>query len=262
LIINSELNSLIKKYKIMENQNITNNPIQREEGIKSGVIAKSFLANVFIYMGSALAISGVIAYLFGTNANLISLLYNVSLRGVSLNMLGYFVLFSPFILVLLMGVRYKHFSAITLTLLFILFSTLMGMSLSTIFLVYTGASIFSTFLITSATFGVMAVLGYTTSTDLTKFGSILMMALIGIIIASIVNWFMNSATMDYVISMLGVLIFTGLTAYDVQKLKRIGSGVEFGQEEANKLAIMGALNLYLDFVNLFLFLLRFFGNRK
>jgi len=108
---------------------------------------------------------------------------------------------------------------------------------------------------------VMAVLGYTTSTDLTKFGGIMMMALIGIIIASVVNWFMQSESMDYIISIIGVLVFTGLTAYDVQKIKRIGGGVEYGAEDTKKLAIMGALSLYLDFINLFLFLLRFLGSR-
>ena len=108
----------------------------------------------------------------------------------------------------------------------------------------------------------MAVIGYTTKTDLTKFGSIMMMGLVGIIIASIINWFLNSAGLDYIISFIGVLVFTGLTAYDVQKLKRIGAGVEYGTEVASKLVIMGALSLYMDFLNLFLFLLRLFGDRK
>ena len=143
----------------------------------------------------------------------------------------------------------------------IAFSLLMGISLSSIFAVYTAGSITTTFLITSATFGIMAVLGYTTSTDLTKFGSILMMGLIGIIIAMVVNWFMQSSTLDYIISGLGVLIFTGLTAYDMQKLKRIGMQVDSTSDEGNKYALMGALTLYLDFINLFLFLLRFLGNR-
>ena len=138
----------------------------------------------------------------------------------------------------------------------------MGMSMSTIFIRYSLGSIYSTFFITSGTFTVMAFLGYTTKTDLTKMGSILMMGVIGIIIAMVVNMFMQSEMMGYIISGIGVLIFTGLTAYDVQKLKRIGSGVEFGTEETSKLAIMGALNLYLDFINLFLFLLRFMGDRK
>ena len=111
-------------------------------------------------------------------------------------------------------------------------------------------------------FGVMAVVGYTTKTDLSKFGSIMFMGLIGIIIASVVNMFMRSPVMDYVISFIGVLVFTGLTAYDVQKLKRIGAQSAGGGEMIRKMTIMGALTLYLDFTNLFLFLLRFFGNRR
>jgi FtsH-binding integral membrane protein len=151
-----------------------------------------------------------------------------------------------------------------MALLFIAFSVLMGMSLSFILLVYTGSSVFKTFAVTSAMFGVMAVLGYTTKTDLTKFGSILMMALFGIIIAMVINMFMHSSTMEYIISVIGVLIFTGLTAYDVQKLKRIGAGagVDIHDVNVRKMSIMGALTLYLDFINLFLFLLRFLGDRK
>jgi FtsH-binding integral membrane protein len=111
-------------------------------------------------------------------------------------------------------------------------------------------------------FGLMAVVGYTTNTDLTKFGSIMMMGLIGIIIATLINFFLQSSGLDYIISFVGVLVFTGLIAYDVQKLKRIGAGIEYGSEVASKLVIMGALSLYMDFLNLFLFLLRLFGDRK
>jgi FtsH-binding integral membrane protein len=142
------------------------------------------------------------------------------------------------------------------------FSAVMGMSLSYIFLLYTQSSIASVFLITSLTFAVMAVVGYTTQTDLTRFGSLLMMALIGLIIASVVNIFMESSMMEFIISAVGVLIFTGLIAYDTQKLKRIGAGVEYGSTEASKLAILGATSLYLDFINLFLHLLRLLGRRE
>ena len=136
------------------------------------------------------------------------------------------------------------------------------MSLSFIFMAYTTASIFKTFIIASGMFGVMAVLGYTTKTDLTKFGSFLFMALIGIIIASLVNFFMHSARLDYIISIAGVLIFTGLTAFDVQKIKQIGNaGINDGEIMA-KITIHAALTLYLDFLNLFLYLLRFFGNSR
>jgi FtsH-binding integral membrane protein len=137
----------------------------------------------------------------------------------------------------------------------------MGISLSYIFLIYSLEVIAKVFFITAALFATMAVVGYTTKTDLTKLGSILMMALVGLIIASLVNFFMKSERMDYIISCVGVLIFTGLIAYDTQKIKRIGAGVEYGTATAGKLAIMGATSLYLDFINLFLFLLRIFGRR-
>lgn len=219
---------------------------------------KSFLSNVFIYMSGALAITGVLAYWFGNSESLMS--YLVGETGMT--MLGWVVMFAPLAFVLVMSFAFNKLSSFALLLLFIAYSTVMGVSLGFIFLAYTASSIASTFFVTSATFGVMAVVGYTTKQDLTKFGKILMMALIGIIIASVVNMFLGSAFMDYVISIIGVLVFTGLTAYDVQKLKRIGAGVEYGSESANKLAIMGALNLYLDFVNLFMMLLRLFGDRR
>src|SRR5690554_3204818 len=177
-------------------------------------------------------------------------------------MLGWVVLLTPLLLVFAIGGMFNKLSSQSLLGLFVVYSVLMGASLSFIFLVYTMGSISSVFFITAGTFGTMALLGYTTNTDLTKFGSILRMALIGIIIAMVVNFFMQSAMFDYIISILGVLIFTGLTAYDTQKLKRIGMGVEHGSEASSKLAMMGALTLYLDFVNLFLFMLRLFGDRR
>lgn len=241
----------------MENQKITNSPIERNGNV--GAITKSFLSSVFTYMSAALAITGIVAYWFGNDMSLLSMMLNA--QG-GINMFGLFVMFAPLGLVLLMSARFHKFSSVGLVGIFILFSVLMGLSLSSVFAIYTGSSIVSTFFITSATFTSMAILGYTTKTDLTKFGSILMMGVIGIIIASVVNMFMHSGMMEIIISIAGVLIFTGLTAYDVQKLKRIGSGVEYGTDETNKLAIMGALNLYLDFINIFLFLLRFTGVRK
>lgn len=237
-----------------------NSDLSQEQKIESTSMVKSFLSNVFTYMAGALAITGVIAYWFANSESLLSLLVNTQTGGMS--MLGYVVMFAPFIFVLVMSFSFNRLSSFTLLLLFVVYSALMGMSLSFIFLAYTASSITSTFFITAGTFGAMAVLGYTTQQDLTKFGGILTMALIGIIIAMVVNMFIGSSTMDYIISILGVLIFTGLTAYDVQKLKRIGSGAEYGTESTNKLAIMGALSLYLDFVNLFLFLLRLFGDRR
>jgi len=144
---------------------------------------------------------------------------------------------------------------------FWVFASLMGISLSSIFLTYTGASITRVFFITSITFGAMSLYGYTTKRDLTKLGSFLMMGLIGIIVASVVNMFMRSTMMDFVISILGVLIFVGLTAYDTQKIKNMYVASDTG-ELMGKKAVMGALTLYLDFINLFIMLLRLFGQRR
>jgi FtsH-binding integral membrane protein len=238
------------------NRQYQQEPTQSFDG--SGVMAKNFISNVFSWMGIAMAITAVTAYFFANDASLMGLL--VTETGVS--MFGYIVMFAPFGLVLLMGMRFAKMSYGSLVAVFGIYAVLMGMSLSFILLIYTAASVFQTFLTTSLMFVVMAVVGYTTKTDLTKFGSILMMALIGLIIASVINMFMHSGTMDYIISFVGVLIFTGLIAYDVQKLKRIGSGIMYQNQDANKLAVMGALSLYLDFINLFLFLLRFMGDRK
>jgi FtsH-binding integral membrane protein len=213
-------------------------------------------------MTIALGVTAITAYWFASSPALIGSLYNFQTHGLS--GLGWVVTFAPIGFVLLMSMGFQRLSPALMTLLFIAFAILMGMSLSFVLLVYTGASVFKTFLVTAAMFGIMAVLGYTTKTDLTKFGSILMMAVFGLIIAMVVNMFMHSSTMEYIISVIGVLVFTGLTAYDVQKLKRIGAGtgVQMQDPGVRKLSILGALTLYLDFINLFLFLLRFLGDRK
>ena len=146
------------------------------------------------------------------------------------------------------------------TVLFFLFAIVNGLSLAPIFLVFTGESIATTFFITAATFGAMSIYGYFTSSDLSKFGSILVMALIGLIICSVVNIFMNSDTMYWIISGAGVLIFIGLTAWDTQKIKNMALAMPEATD--GRLATIGALNLYLDFINLFLYLLRFMGDRR
>ena len=244
----------------MNNLNRPLNYAQQGQQTQTIAVAKTFLSGVFMWMFLALGLTATTAYLFATTESLMSLLYNTETGGMSIT--GWIVMLAPLGLVLLMSARFQRLSASTMVMLFVLYSVLMGASLSFIFLVYTGASIAKTFLITSGMFGFMAVVGYTTKTDLTKFGSLMMMGLVGIIIASVVNMFMQSGTMDYIISFIGVLVFTGLTAYDVQKLKRIGAGMVGENEDTRKLTIMGALTLYLDFINLFLFLLRFFGNRR
>ncbi|MVN19913.1 Bax inhibitor-1/YccA family protein [Mucilaginibacter arboris] len=220
---------------------------------------RKFMANVFMWMFVALGISAAMSYIFSHDQSLLQLLFNPETN--SRTIFGTIVMFSPLGFVL-MSFGINKLSYPVLLLLFITFAALFGISLSFIFLVYTSALISTVFLTTSLVFGVMAVAGYTTHTDLTKFGSILIMALFGIIIASFVNFFMNSEQLDYIISYIGVAVFVGLTAYDVQKLKRIGEGIEYGSASAGKMAIMGALTLYLDFINLFLMLLRVFGGGR
>lgn len=145
---------------------------------------------------------------------------------------------------------------------FIIYSILMGITLSVIFLVYTMASIFSTFVVTSGMFGIMALYSYYTNTDLTKYGNMFMMALVGIILGGVVNIFIGSSQFDFVLTILGVILFTALTAYDVQKIKKLSMQAMRDEETEGKIAVMGALTLYLDFINLFLRLLRLMGQRK
>ncbi len=245
----------------MENNIFSSSATYHE--VKAEAVPKTFLASVFAYMTAALAITGIVAYVMGAvngGALFMKLFYNAS-GGIS--PVGYLILFAPLGLVLLMNFAFNKLSSIGMLVVFILYSVLMGLSLGSIFLIYTMGSIISVFFITAGTFGVMAFIGYTTKTDLTKMGNILMMALIGLIIASIVTMIMpgENPMMTFAINCLGVVIFCGLTAYDMQKLKYIGAEMGTGTEIASKTAIMGALALYLDFINLFLFLLRLFGNR-
>ena len=235
-----------------------NNNLEFNDGVyvNDNAVSKSFVSNVFAYMSLALAISGALAYSFGTT----DLIFSLVTRS-GMTPLGWIVMLAPFAFILAMNFGFNRMSFTTLLAVFFGYAAVMGISLSFIFLVYDLGIITKVFFITAGLFGAMAFIGYTTKTDLTKFGGILMMALIGIVIASLVNMFMKSSQMDYIISCVGVLVFTGLTAYDVQKIKRIGAGVEFGTAEASKLALMGALSLYLDFVNLFMFLLRVFARR-
>ena len=225
-------------------------------------LSNTFMANVFSWMFAAMGLTALAAYLFGTSDELFSLIYGINEKGVmSMTMLGWIVTFAPFIIVLGMSFSGSKLSTRSTILLYLLYSTLMGMSLSSIFYVYTSASIVKTFVITAGMFGIMAIMGYTTKTDLTKLGSILLMALFGMIIAMLVNFFTHSARLEYIISVVGVIVFTGLTAYDVQKIKNIG---QMGIDEDDtmvKITIFAALSLYLDFLNLFLYLLRFFGRR-
>lgn len=229
-------------------------------------ISRDYFSNVFAFMFLALGISSVVAFVFANNPDLLLPLYNVSPTKISPSILGYIVMLAPLGFVLLMNFGFNKLSAPILMLLFIIFSGVMGISLSFALISYTASSVFGCFVSAAAMFGVMAFFGYTTKQDLTTFGRIMIMGLIGIIVASVVNIFLNSSTMEYIVSFVGVMVFTGLTAYDVQKIKRIGENLdENGQvvaSDVKKLSIIGALTLYLDFINLFLMLLRLFGSRK
>lgn len=222
---------------------------------------RSFIANVFLLMFIALGVSALFAWQFSINETLLS--YMISETG--LTGLGKITLFAPLGFVLLMSFGFQRLSSTALMALFLAYAMINGISFSFILLAFTPGSVLACFLTASAMFGVMAVMGYTTDKDLTKFGPILMMGVFGILIAMVINFFLGSSQLDYIISIIGVLIFTALTAYDVQKLKRIGEGLEYEDVSANntkKMSILGALTLYLDFINIFLFLLRLFGSRK
>ncbi len=241
----------------MENNNL--NFVRNNEYTGEGSGAKTFMSSVFSWMFLALIVTSVASYWFASDLSLIRML--VTEEG-KMSLLGWVVMLAPIGFVMLMSFAFNRLSYTTLIILFLTYATLVGISLSFILLVYTMSSIFLTFAITAGMFGTMAVVGYTTKTDLTSFGRIMFMGLVGIIIASVANWFMHSDALSYIISYVGVAVFTGLTAYDVQKLKNIGAGTTYGEEQTKKLSIMGALTLYLDFINLFLMLLRLFGDRR
>ncbi len=231
----------------------------------TGTVAKKFMANVFAWMFAALGVSTLCAVLFSSEPTFRDMLYTQTERGLSMNGLGMISVFAPIVFVMVMSFAFNRLSAPLLTLFFMLYAATTGMSLSVVLLAYTSGSVIGCFASASAMFGIMAVMGYTTEKDLTSFGRLLTMGLFGIMISFIINFFLKSPALDYLISIIGVAVFTGLTAYDVQVLKRIGAGVEYEGTSANdtkKLAVMGGLRLYLDFINLFLMLLRLFGNRR
>ncbi len=227
--------------------------------INENVISNSFIANVFSYMFLALTVTAIVAWWFVDSGLIINL---INTQSGGLNTLGYIVMFSPLAISLVMQMAYQKFSKLVLIGLLIAYSALLGMSLSFILLIYTASSIAITFGVTALTFGGMALLGYTTKTDLTKFGSIMMMGFWGIFVAGLINFFVGSESLDYIISMIGVLVFTGLTAYFMQNLKNIAKDPALVGVEKSKLAIIGGLQLYILFINLFMSLLRFLGDRN
>lgn len=213
------------------------------------------MRKVYVWMTLALVITGFTAYGVATSPGVLQAIYGNQL-------LFWGMIIAEFALVIGVSSAINRLSLTTATLMFILYSVINGALLSYIFLVYTASSVATVFFITAGTFGAMALVGYTTKTDLTSIGKYLFMALIGLIIATVVNVFIKSEGFTYILSYIGVLIFVGLTAYDSQKIKQMLIQAPDAGESAQKLALLGALTLYLDFINLFIYLLRIFGKRE
>ena len=245
----------------MEIRNFDNRDIQpyetmtREEQLGMSAAFPALMRKVYVWMAMALAITAITAYGVAASPALTNLIF-------SSKVIFFGLIIAELILVFWVSARIEKLSLTTATLMFILYSVLNGATLATIFFAYSPEIIAKTFFVTAGTFGAMAVYGYFTKSDLSSWGKLLIMAVIGLIIAGVVNMFLKSSMMDLVVSVLGVLIFVGLTAYDSQKIKRMLAMQTDMGETAQKVALMGALSLYLDFINLFLYLLRLFGRER
>ncbi|MDH4983375.1 Bax inhibitor-1/YccA family protein [Hyphomicrobium sp. D-2] len=232
---------------------------QNRAGVDEGL--RSYMLGVYNYMAAGVALTGIAAYLT----------YSLALSGGQLTPFGqalytsplkWVVMLAPLAFVFFLSFRVEKMSVGAAQVTFWLFAAVMGVSLSSIFMVFTGQSITQIFFITAATFGALSLWGYTTKRDISGWGSFLFMGLIGIILASIVNIFLQSSALQFAVSAIGVLVFAGLTAYDTQRIKDTYFQVAGNAELAAKSAIMGALSLYLDFINMFMMLLNLFGNRE
>lgn len=215
---------------------------------------RAYMLQIYNYMAGALGLTGIVAYLVSSSPDLMAQIFGTPLKWVAL--------FAPLGIAMYLSMRVYKLSTQAAQAWFWSFAVAMGVSISSIFMVYTGVSIARTFFITASIFGAMSLYGYTTKKDLTAIGSFLVMGMFGLIVASIVNLFMQSSGLQFAISAIGVVIFTGLTAYDTQRLKEVYYTAGGSAETLGKASIMGALTLYLDFINLMLMLLRFVGDRK
>ncbi|WP_018902265.1 Bax inhibitor-1/YccA family protein [Rhizobium sp. 2MFCol3.1] len=234
-----------------------------QSGVQTGEIdqgLRSYMLKVYNLMAIGLAITGLAAYFAFTFAVSDGQLTAFG-AAIYTSPLKWVVIFAPLALVFFLSFRINSMSVSAAQTTFAIYAALVGLSLSSIFLIYTGQSVVQTFFVTAASFGALSLYGYTTRRDLSAMGSFLMMGLFGLIIASIVNIFLASSAMQFAISVIGVLIFAGLTAYDTQRIKEMYYAADDATMAGRK-AIMGALTLYLDFINLFMFLLQFMGNRK
>lgn len=230
-----------------------NQPAERQWDVSAAFPV--LMRKVYVWMTLALVITGFTAYGVATSPGILQAIYTNQI-------LFWGMIIAEFALVIGVSAAINRLSLTMATLMFILYSVINGALLSYIFLAYTASSIATVFFITAGTFGAMAFIGYTTKTDLTKMGKIVMMALIGLVIATIVNLFIKSSGFTMILSYIGVLVFVGLTAYDTQKIKQMLLQAPDAGEGAQKMALLGALSLYLDFINLFIYLLRIFGKRE
>jgi uncharacterized protein len=225
---------------------------------------RAYMLRVYNYMAIGVALTGVAAlFMFQLTVTEVGGRLAWTPLGQTLYQSGFqwVLLLAPLALVFFLSFRIQHLAPATAQALFFFYAALLGVSLTPIFVVYTGASIARVFFISAASFGALSLYGYTTQRDLSAFGSFLIMGLFGIILAGLVNIFLQSSALQFVISVVGVLVFAGLTAYDTQRIKEMYSAYDDGTVASRK-AIMGALTLYLDFINLFLMLLRIFGDRR
>ncbi|MBI3452325.1 MAG: Bax inhibitor-1/YccA family protein [Rhodospirillales bacterium] len=214
---------------------------------------REYMLRVYNYMASGLALTGIVAYVVANTPSVSNVIFGTPLV--------YVVMLAPLAFVMILSFGINRLSFASAQAIYWVYAAVMGASLASILLVYTGTSVARVFFISAGTFAAMSLYGYTTKADLSKFGAFLFMGLIGIIIASIVNIFIGSSALQFAISVIGVLVFVGLTAYDTQRIKEIYLESDSG-EVAGKKALMGALTLYLDFINLFLMLIRLFGERR
>lgn len=239
----------------MENREFNYRNYSAEQQLGMSLAFPVLMRKVYVWMALALAITGMTAYYVATSPTILGTI-------LSNNILFYGLIIAELALVIGLSAAINRLSLFTATLMFILYSVVNGATMSFIFLLYEMSSIATVFFITAGTFGAMAVVGYTTKKDLTSMGRILFMGLIGLVIASLVNIFLKSDGMTLVLSYIGVIIFVGLTAWDSQKIKYMLMQAPDVNEGTQKLALLGALTLYLDFINLFLYLLRIFGKRR
>jgi FtsH-binding integral membrane protein len=245
----------MQDFRHTNTQHNTRSTIGHDEGLRQ------YFLKIYALMSGALVMTALSAFSVLSIPALTALMYHITPNGQILGMtsIGWIISFAPLGIALLFSFGMHKIEAQTAQILFWVYAVLMGMSLSSLGLMYTGASLVKTFFVCASTFGAMSLYGYTTKKDLTSMGSFLYMGLIGLIIASVVNLFMQSAAIEFALSFIGVIIFTRLIAYDTQKLKSLyfsGAGSD------RKIGIIAAFTLYLDFINLFIYLLRFLGQRK